>query len=64
MDVTPRTVAVMVDELVLDGVDPGDALVAKAVRDALAPALGEHGLQAAAVDAAGAVARGVAREAR
>jgi hypothetical protein len=64
VDVTPRTVAVMVDELVLDGVDPGDALVAEAMRDALAPALGEHGMRAAARDAAGAVARGVAREAR
>jgi len=64
MDVTPRTVALMVDELVLDGVDPGEPLVAQALRDALAPALGEHGLQGAAGDAAGAVARGVAREAR
>ena len=64
MDLTPRTVAVTVDELVLDGVDPGDALVAKALRDALAPALAAHGLQAASGDAAGAVARDVAREAR
>ena len=50
MDVTPRTVALMVDELVLDGLDPNDALVAKALRDALAPALAEHGLQAASGD--------------
>jgi hypothetical protein len=64
MDVTPRTVAVVVDELVLDGVEPGEALVAQALREALAPALGEHGLHAASGDAARAVARDVARETR
>ena len=64
MDVTPRTIALMVDELVLDGLDPNDALVAKALRDALAPALAEHGLQAASGDTAGAVARSLAEEAR
>ncbi len=64
MDVTPPTVAVVVDELVLDGVDAGDALIARALRQALAAPLAAHGLSAAADEAAGAVARSVERETR
>lgn len=64
MGVTPRTVAVVVDELVLDGVDPGDPLVASVVQQALSAPLAAHDLSAAAGEAAGAVARSVERETR
>jgi hypothetical protein len=44
MEVSRPALAVTIDELVLDGVDPRDPLVAEAVRRALAPALGAQGI--------------------
>jgi hypothetical protein len=55
----PAPIAVEIGVLSLDGVDPGDPLVAGALRQALAGALGE---QAPAV--AGAIAGGVEQEAK
>ena len=44
MEMNGRALTVTIDELVLDGVDPRDPLVAEAVRRALVPALGEQGI--------------------
>lgn len=43
-----RDVALVIDELVLDGVEPDDAFVHASLVGALAPALAERGLEAAA----------------
>ena len=43
-------VRLVIDELVLDGVEPGDPLVHDSLARALAPALGEHGLEEAATE--------------
>jgi hypothetical protein len=39
MDVTPPTLHVTIDRLVLDGVEPGDPLIAQALRRAIGPAM-------------------------
>jgi hypothetical protein len=60
---TPEDLTVVLDELVLDGVGPGDPLVASAVGRALAPALAEHGLEATVGHVTAAVTGAVAAEA-
>jgi hypothetical protein len=62
MDVTPPGVRISIDELVLDGVEPSDPLVADAVQRALAPVVAGAGLPPSwSPTTAGAVAGAVTR---
>jgi hypothetical protein len=56
MAVTGQTVELVIDELVLDGVEPGDAAVPRALARTLGPALADHGLAESTADVAGAIA--------
>jgi hypothetical protein len=56
MDVTRTTLHVTIDELVLDGVEPGDQLIAQALRRAIGPVM-----QAGSPGTAGRTADAVAR---
>jgi hypothetical protein len=60
MALSGRTVELVIDELVLDGVEPGDPTVGQALTQTLGPALAEHGLAASAPAVTGAVTSAVA----
>jgi len=62
--VNPQTLAVSIDELVLDGVAPDDPAVREAVARALDPVLGEHGLGNATASVTAEVTGAVGRELR
>jgi hypothetical protein len=62
MAVTPD-LALVIDELVLEGVRPDDPLVQASLAHAVAPALEAHGLERASGPVTTAVAEAVAREA-
>jgi hypothetical protein len=53
---------ISVDELVLDGVEPEDALVQESLAQALGPALAAQGLEAHAGQITAATSAAVARE--
>ena len=55
--------SVVVDELVLDGVEPGDPLVDESIARALAPSLEAHGLGRAVGSVSSAVSTAVGQEA-
>ena len=57
-----RDVIFVIEELRLEGVEPGDALVHDSLARALAPALGEHGLEGATEPLSAAVSAAVAEE--
>ena len=59
MAVTGQTVALVIDELVLDGVEPGDASVPQALARTLGPALADHGLAESTADVAAAIGSAV-----
>lgn len=59
---TPE-LSVVVDELVLDGVDPGDPLVEESIARALAPSLEANGLGGAVGSVTSAVSSAVEQEA-
>jgi hypothetical protein len=56
---TEQTVELVIDELVLDGIEPGDASVPQALARTLGPALADHGLAESTADVTGAVASAV-----
>lgn len=56
-------VRLVVDELVLDGVDPGDPLVEESLRRELSPALTAHGMESETGRVAAAATTAVAKEA-
>jgi hypothetical protein len=60
MALSGRTVELVIDELVLDGVDAGDPAVRGALEQTLGPALAEHGLAASTGDVTSAVTSAVA----
>jgi len=60
--VTPD-LSVVVDELLLDGVEPGDPLVDESIARALAPSLEAHGLGGAVGSVTSAVSGALGREA-
>jgi hypothetical protein len=60
--VTPH-LELVIDELVLDGVEPGDPVVDASIADALSPALAAHGLAGSLGSVTAAVATAVGREA-
>jgi hypothetical protein len=53
----------VIDDVVLDGVEPGDPVVAGSIADALAPALDAYGLIGSLDSVTAAVATAVGREA-
>jgi hypothetical protein len=63
MAMTPETVSVVVDELVLDGVALEDSLVRESLAQTLAAALAEQGPSSATGRVAAAVTDAVGREA-
>jgi len=60
--VTPD-LELVIDELVLDGVEPGDPAVDASIADALSPALAAQGLAGSLGPVTAAVATAVGREA-
>jgi hypothetical protein len=60
--VTPD-LTLVIDELVLDGVEPGDPVVDASIARALAPELEAHGLAGSLNSVTAAVATAVGREA-
>lgn len=52
MDLSPATLELTIDEVVLDGVEPGDPLVAQAVEQAIGASLRPRGVSGPAVAAA------------
>jgi hypothetical protein len=60
--VTPD-LRLVIDELVLDGVEPGDPVVGTSIGRAIAPALEAHGLTGSVDSVTAAVAAAVGREA-
>jgi hypothetical protein len=57
-----RDVSLVIEELVLDGVEPDDALAHAALMGALAPHLAEHGLEEAASRLASSVSAAMTEE--
>jgi hypothetical protein len=53
--VNGQTVELVIDELVLNGVEPGDPVVGDALTQTLGPALAEHSLAASTPEVTGAV---------
>ncbi len=61
MAVTPE-LGLVIDELVLDGVEPGDPFVQASISRALAPVFEAHGLEGAIGPVATTVSAAVGRE--
>jgi hypothetical protein len=58
---TGQTVELVIDEIVLDGVEPGDASVPQALAHSLGPAFADHGLAESITDVTGAVVSAVTK---
>jgi hypothetical protein len=57
--VDAQTVEIVIDELVLDGVEASDSSVGQALTQTLGPALAEHGLAASTLEVTRAVTSAV-----
>ena len=60
MALNGQTLELVIDELVLDGVEPGDPAVGQTVAQSLAPTLADQGLAASIAVVTGAVTSAVA----